>query len=195
MKFKGEHISKLAYSLLPYFAEDKKNKKSFLPPQAYQLQEARRFEFSSVRRHLAWENFPGEGATKDLEPLNVNETLWKENKSDRQLWRFFGAAEQKAGKKKKTTKPHRLTIAKFFPEYRGRIYILLSQEAKWDSGVTESHNQCWHGKWREYHCVCKSLNKKILNDSGTQRISVISRAAEKNWREWAPTALLWLCML
>lgn len=95
------------YYLILQRTEKTKQKKSSLPPQAYQLQEARRFEFSSVGRHLAWENFPGDGVTKDLEPLNVNETLWKENKNDRQLQRFFGPGEQKAGKKTNTTKLQR----------------------------------------------------------------------------------------
>lgn len=109
-------------------------KSCFLPPWKYQLQEARRFGFSSVWRHLTGDNSPGERATKDLVSLNVNETVWKENKSDRKLWKEVVLvlccwAEKGGGKPPKL---YRKLVQNSSFQYRVRIYMLPFQEGKSD---------------------------------------------------------------
>lgn len=70
--------------------------------------------------------------------------------------------------KKQTQLNFKGNYCKILPWKKRKNLHTAFTRRKWDCGFTESHNQCWHGKGRERHCVCKSLNKKIPNDWHTK---------------------------
>lgn len=62
----GKYTCELPYKIIVQYCILQRMKNCFLPPQEYQLQEARRSGFSSVWKHLTGKNSPGKRQQKIL---------------------------------------------------------------------------------------------------------------------------------